>query len=71
MAKAIKETKLINKFMEHDIRAKASSDSDSLQSAQKLLAHSSAQLTEKHYWRKGTLISPNQGFLFDPKTEGK
>ena len=69
MIKAIKLTELEERFTEHDIRAKASSDSDSLQSAQKLLAHSSAQLTEKHYWRKGTLISPNQGFLFDPKTE--
>ena len=69
MIKAIKLTDLEEKFTEHDIRAKASSDSDSLQSAQRLLAHSSAQVTKKHYWRKGTLISPNQGFLFDPKTE--
>ena len=42
MAKEIKETNLINKFTERDLRAKASSDSESLEVAEKLLAHSSA-----------------------------
>ena len=63
MAKAIKETDLIEKFTEHDLRAKASSDLDTDFDAQKLLAHSSASLTNKHYRRRGKVVAPAQGFL--------
>ncbi|MDC0068377.1 hypothetical protein OAL10_06245 [Gammaproteobacteria bacterium] len=63
MTKAIKETDLIEKFTEHDLRAKASSDLDTDFDAQKLLAHSSASLTNKHYRRRGKVVDPAQGFL--------
>jgi hypothetical protein len=63
MAKAVKETNLINKFMEHDLIVKASSDSDIDFDAQKLLCHRSVTLTEKHYRRKGKVVDPTHGFL--------
>ena len=63
MAKAIKETNLINKFTEHDLRGKASSGLDTDFDAQKLLSDSSAALTEKHYRRKGKVVDSTQGFL--------
>ena len=63
MAKAIKETNLINKFTGHDLRAKASSDLDTDFDAQKLLCHRSVALTEKHYRRKGKVVDPTHGFL--------
>ena len=63
MAKAIKETNLINKFTEHDLIAKASRDLDTNFDAQKLLCRRSVALTEKHYCRKGKVVDPAQGFL--------
>ena len=63
MAKAIKETNLINKFMEHDWIVKASSDLDIDFDAQKLRRHRSVTLTEKHYRRKGKVVDPTHGFL--------
>ena len=63
MAKEIKETNLINKFTEHDLIAKASSDLDIDFDAQKLLCHRSVTLTEKHYRRKGKVVYPTHGFL--------
>ena len=64
MAKAIKETNLINKFTEHDLRGKASSGLDTDFDAQKLLSDSSAAQTEKHYRRKGKVVDSTQGFRF-------
>ena len=63
MAKAIKEPNLINKFTEHDLIAKASSDLDTDFDAQKLLCHRGVALTEKHYRRKEKVVDPIQGFL--------
>ena len=63
MAKAIKESYLIEKFTEHDFRAEASSDLDTDFDAQKLLVHSSASLTNKHYRRRGKVVDPTQRFL--------
>ena len=63
MAKAIKETNLINKFTDHDLIGKASSDLDTDFDAQKLLCHRSVALTEKHYRRKGKVVDPTQGYL--------
>ena len=63
MAKAIKETKLIEKFTEHDLRSKVGSDLDTDLAAQTLLAHSSAAITTKHYRRRGQVVDPAQGFL--------
>ena len=63
MAKAIKETNLINKFTDHDLIGKASSDLDTDFDAQKLLCHRGVALTEKHYRRKEKVVDPIQGFL--------
>lgn len=56
-AKAIKETQLTEKFQERDIRAKVASDLD-LQHASKLLAHTTEQITETVYRRKGEMVEP-------------
>lgn len=42
----------------HDIRAKAASDSDSDQSAQKLLVHADAAITRRVYRRKAATVQP-------------
>ena len=52
MGKALKETKLQKRFTEHDLRAKAASDSESLEFAQKLLGHAKPDITDKVYRRK-------------------
>lgn len=52
MAKALDETKLAERFTEHDLRAKAASDAESLEFAQKLLDHSDSKITKKVYRRK-------------------
>ena len=46
------------RFRENDIRAKAGSDADDLQSAQRLLAHESAATTRCHYRRRVAKIIP-------------
>lgn len=52
MAKALNQTGLENRFTEHDLRAKAASDSDSLEFAQALLGHSDPSITKRVYRRK-------------------
>jgi len=63
MAKAIKETNLIDKFTENDLRAKASSDLEADFDAQKIPTYNIAALTEKRYFMKGKVVDPTQGFL--------
>ncbi len=58
MKKAIKETNLKEKFQEKDIRAKVGSDTKSLEHASQLLGHSTEQVTEQHYRRKGYEVEP-------------
>ena len=60
--KAIEHTRLEERFTEHDLRAKVGSDLDTDLQASELLAHSSAQLTRKHYRRKGQMVTPAAGF---------
>ena len=62
MVKALDETKLIERFTEHDLRAKVGSDVESDIDAQKLLAHSDAATTRKHYRRRGATVTPARGF---------
>ena len=57
MAKALKETKLTERFTEHDLRAKVASDND-INRAQQLLGHSSPEITNRIYRRKAELIAP-------------
>jgi len=58
MKKAVDEGVLSEPFKDHDIRAKASSDHETLEEASKFLAHSSTAITEKHYRRKPVYIDP-------------
>lgn len=62
MDRALEQTRLAEKFTEHDIRAKVGSDANSDLEAQKLLAHSNAALTVKHYRRRGVVVDPAKGF---------
>ncbi|MCK4743622.1 MAG: hypothetical protein KAT25_07360 [Sulfuriflexus sp.] len=55
--KALKETALIERFTEHDLRAKVASDTEA-NHAQKLLGHASAEITKKIYRRKAEKVKP-------------
>ena len=55
--KAIKETKLKNKFSESDLRAKTASDTTE-QHAFELLDHSTSDVTRRHYRRKPKVVKP-------------
>jgi integrase len=63
MKKALELTKLEESFTEHDLRAKVGSDVESDIDAQRLLAHSDAATTRKHYRRRGSEVTPAKGFL--------
>lgn len=52
------ETKVEERFTEHDLRAKCASDAESLQHAQTLLAHADNKVTNKHYRRAPVVIKP-------------
>lgn len=54
-------------FWEHDIRAMAASESESLERAQALLNHSSIAVTRKHYRRNVERIKPHQSKTLDGK----
>lgn len=57
MAKVLAETEVVERFTEHDLRAKVASDADG-EHARKLLGHATNQITEKVYRRKPELILP-------------
>lgn len=57
MKKALKKTDLKERFTEHDLRAKAASDTE-LEHAQKLLGHASSETTERIYRRKAEMVKP-------------
>lgn len=58
MERLIAETKIKERFTEHDLRAKCASDAESLQHAQKLLAHADSKLTDRVYRRKPEIVKP-------------
>jgi len=58
MREALKQGVLKESFCEHDIRAKAGSDYESLEEASKFLAHLNVATTAKHYRRKPEVIQP-------------
>ncbi|KGE02598.1 Integrase [Pseudohaliea rubra DSM 19751] len=62
MKKALEETRLEERFTEHDLRAKVGSDLETDLQASQLLAHSSTQLTRQHYRRRGQTATPAPGF---------
>lgn len=55
--KALSETKLEERFTEHDLRAKVASDTES-EHARLLLGHSNILTTEKIYRRKPDIVKP-------------
>ena len=70
MKKALDETRLEEKFTDHDLRTKVASDLDTDQQASDLMAHSSLQVTRKHYRLRGQKAAPAPGFSL-PKNKSK
>lgn len=70
MKKALKATQLQESFTDHDLRTKVASDLDSDQEASALMAHSSLQITRKHYRLKGQKVVPAPGFIL-PKRKSE
>ena len=58
IGRVMTETSITEHFTEHDLRAKASSDSEDDDSAQKLMVHDSKTTTRKHYRRKEEVVRP-------------
>lgn len=58
MTRVLAETKITERFTEHDIRAKSGSDSVSIERAQQLLTHNDAKTTVRAYRRKIETVMP-------------
>lgn len=58
MTRLLKETKITERFTEHDLRAKCGSDAESLERARELLGHVDAKTTERFYRRKMERVRP-------------
>lgn len=58
MKRVLKETKVKERFTEHDLRAKCASDAESLERARALLAHASANTTHRIYRRAPDRVKP-------------
>lgn len=58
MRRVLDETDLQERFTEHDLRAKAASDDESLEHASRLLAHADSKITERVYRRKAEKVKP-------------
>jgi integrase len=58
MERVLKETKVTERFTEHDLRAKCASDAESLEHARALLAHADSQLTQRVYRRRPERVKP-------------
>lgn len=58
MARLLKDTKIKERFTEHDLRAKCASDAESLGRAQQLLGHADSKITERVYRRKPEIVRP-------------
>jgi integrase len=61
MDRVIEETKVENRFTEHDLRAKCASDATSLEHARALLSHADARTTDAIYRRKPEVVKPLDG----------
>ncbi len=58
MQRILAETKVKERFTEHDLRAKVGSDAESLERARQLLAHADSKITNRVYRRKPEVIRP-------------
>ena len=61
MDRVIEETKVENRFTEHDLRAKCASDATSLEHARALLLRADARTTDAIYQRKPEVVKPLSG----------
>ncbi|ETF00522.1 integrase [Advenella kashmirensis W13003] len=61
MERVLTETKVIQRFTEHDMRAKCASDAITLEHARALLSHADARTTNKIYRRKPERVGPLKG----------
>jgi integrase len=58
MARVLKETKVTERFTEHDLRAKCASDATSLDHARALLSHADDRMTKRAYRRGAERVRP-------------
>ncbi|MBN9092759.1 hypothetical protein [Pandoraea pnomenusa] len=58
MDRVLAETKVTERFTEHDLRAKVSSDAESIEHARALLSHTTTQTTQRSYRRKAEMVKP-------------
>lgn len=58
MERVMNETKVKERFTEHDLRAKCASDADTLEHARALLAHADSQVTQRIYRRRPERVKP-------------
>jgi len=56
--RVLTETKVTERFSEHDLRAKSTSDAKSLEHARAMLTHSDARTTEAIYRRRPERVDP-------------
>jgi integrase len=56
--RVLRDTKVMERFTEHDLRAKVGSDAESLERARQLLAHADTRMTERVYRRRPERIKP-------------
>jgi integrase len=59
--RVLKETKVTERFTEHDLRAKCASDAETLEHARALLSHADSRTTEAIYRRKPEVVKPAKG----------
>jgi integrase len=58
MDRVLKESKVVERFTEHDLRAKCASDAETLEHARALLAHADSRTTDRIYRRKAERVKP-------------
>ena len=58
MTRLLAETKVTERFTEHDLRAKAASDAETLDQARALLSHADVRTTDRIYRRKAEVVTP-------------
>lgn len=58
MTRLLAETNVTERFTEHDLRAKAASDAETLDQARALLSHADVHTTDRIYRRKAELVTP-------------
>jgi integrase len=58
MARLLKDTKITQRFTEHDLRGKVGSDAESLERACQLMGHADSKITKRVYRRKPEIVKP-------------